>query len=203
MATIGNICGWILPACRSIKNNFDFIVHQSLLTLSISTPKLLPMLPIKPHLWFSQDAKQAAEFYASFMPDAAVNYANHFPSPDGECKVVEFTIAGQSFFGISSAHQLGINPSISFMVHFNPSHHANAAQNIDEIWNKLIENGKIMMPLDSYPFSKRYGWVEDQYGVSWQLMLTNPDGEERPVIVPSLLFTEPVAGKADEAINFY
>jgi predicted 3-demethylubiquinone-9 3-methyltransferase (glyoxalase superfamily) len=161
------------------------------------------MLPIKPHLWFDQDAKQAAEFYASFMPGSAINYANHFPMPGGECEVVEFTIAGQSFFGISTGHKLGINPSISFMINFDPSRNPDAAQHIDEIWNKLIEKGKVMMPLDSYPFSKRYGWVEDKYGVSWQLILTNPTGEERPVIVPSLLFTEPMAGKADEAIDFY
>jgi predicted 3-demethylubiquinone-9 3-methyltransferase (glyoxalase superfamily) len=161
------------------------------------------MLPIKPHLWFDQDAKQAAEFYASFMPDSAINYANHFPMAGGECEVVEFTIAGQQFFGISTGHKLGINPSISFMINFDPSSNPDAAQQIDEIWNKLIEKGKIMMPLDSYPFSKRYGWVEDKHGVSWQLILTNPAGEERPVIVPSLMFTEPVAGKANEAIDFY
>ncbi|MDN3581812.1 VOC family protein [Mucilaginibacter flavus] len=161
------------------------------------------MLPIKPHLWFDQDAKQAAEFYASFMPDSVINYANHFPMPGGECEVVEFTIAGQSFFGISAGHKLGINPSISFMVHFAPSRNADAAQQIDQIWNKLIEGGKVMMPLDKYPFSERYGWVADKYGVSWQLMFIRPAGEERPVIMPSLLFTPPVAGKANEAIDFY
>jgi predicted 3-demethylubiquinone-9 3-methyltransferase (glyoxalase superfamily) len=161
------------------------------------------MLPIKPHLWFDQDAKQAAEFYASLMPDSAINYANHFPMGGGECEVVEFTIARQPFLGISAGHKLGINPSISFMINFDPSRNPDAAQHIDEIWNKLIEKGKVMMPLDSYPFSKRYGWVEDKYGVSWQLILTDPTGEERPVIVPSLLFTEPMAGKANEAIDFY
>jgi predicted 3-demethylubiquinone-9 3-methyltransferase (glyoxalase superfamily) len=161
------------------------------------------MLPIKPHLWFDQDAKQAAEFYVSFMPDSVINYANHFAMGNDECQVVEFTIAGQSFFGISSAHKLGINPSISFMINFDPSRDPDAGKHIDGIWNRLIEKGKVLMPLDSYPFSKRYGWVEDQYGVSWQLILTKPEGEERPVIVPSLLFTPPVAGKADEAINFY
>lgn len=161
------------------------------------------MLPIKPHLWFDQDAKQAAEFYASFMPDSVVNYANHFSMGGGECEIVEFTIAGQSFFGISAGKGLGINPSISFMMNFDPSRDTDAAQRIDEIWNKLVEQGKVMMPLDAYPFSKRYGWVEDKYGVSWQLILTNPAGEERPVIVPSLLFTEPMAGKANEAIDFY
>lgn len=161
------------------------------------------MLAIKPHLWFSQSAKQAAEFYASFMPDAAVNYTNHFPMGGGECEIVEFTIAGQSFFGISAGQGIGINPSISFMINFDPSRDPDAARHIDEIWSKLTEKGKVHMPLDSYPFSKRYGWVEDKYGISWQLMLTNPEGEERPVIIPSLMFTEPVTGRANEAIDFY
>jgi predicted 3-demethylubiquinone-9 3-methyltransferase (glyoxalase superfamily) len=161
------------------------------------------MLPIKPHLWFDQEAKQAAEFYATLMPDSAVNYVNHFPMPGGECEVVEFIVAGQPFLGISAGHKLGINPSISFMINFDPSRDPDAEKHIDEVWSKLIGDGKVLMPLDSYPFSERYGWVADKYGVSWQLILTNPSGEERPVIVPSLLFTEPVAGKADEAIDFY
>lgn len=161
------------------------------------------MLPIKPHLWFDQEAKQAAEFYATLMPGSAVNYVNHFPMPGGECEIVEFTVAGQPFLGISAGHKLGINPSISFMINFDPSRDPDAAKRIDEVWSKLIENGKVLMPLDRYPFSERYGWVADKYGVSWQLILTNPSGEERPVIVPSLLFTQPMAGKADEAISFY
>jgi predicted 3-demethylubiquinone-9 3-methyltransferase (glyoxalase superfamily) len=161
------------------------------------------MLPIKPHLWFDQEAKQAAEFYATLMPGSAVTYVNHFPMPGGECEIVEFTVAGQPFLGISAGHGIGINPSISFMINFDPSRDPDAAKHIDEVWSKLIENGKVMMPLDRYPFSERYGWVADKYGVSWQLILTNPSGEERPVIVPSLMFTQPVAGKADEAISFY
>jgi predicted 3-demethylubiquinone-9 3-methyltransferase (glyoxalase superfamily) len=161
------------------------------------------MIPIKPHIWFDQEAKQAAEFYTSFMPDSVINYANHFPMPGGECELVEFTIAGQPFLGLSAPHKLGINPSISFMINFDSSRDPDAIKHIDEIWNKLTENGNIMMPLDSYPFSECYGWVADKHGVSWQLMLTKPTGEERPMIIPSLLFTPPVAGKANEAIDFY
>ena len=59
------------------------------------------------------------------------------------------------------------------------------------------------MPLQQYPFSERYGWLQDKYGLSWQLLLSNPEGEERPPIVPSLLFVGAVCGKAEEAINFY
>src|SRR5687767_3036854 len=59
------------------------------------------------------------------------------------------------------------------------------------------------MPLQKYPFSERYGWLQDKYGLSWQLMLTNPEGEERPFIIPSLLFVGDVCGKAEEALKFY
>lgn len=162
------------------------------------------MLPIKPHIWFDQDkAREAAEFYATLMPDSALNYVNHFPMPGGECEIVEFTFGGQPFLGISAGDGLKISPSISFMINFDPSRDLDAARRIDEVWSKLSENGKIMMPLDRYPFSERYGWVSDKYGVSWQLILTNPAGEEKPVIVPSLMYTGQVAGKANEAIDFY
>ncbi|WPV01151.1 VOC family protein [Mucilaginibacter sp. cycad4] len=162
------------------------------------------MLPIKPHIWFDQDkAREAAEFYATLMPDSVLNYVNHFPMPGGECEIVEFTFAGQPFLGISAGDGLKISPSISFMINFDPSRDPDAVSRIDKVWNKLSENGKIMMPLDRYPFSERYGWVSDKYGVSWQLILTNPAGEERPVIVPSLMYTGQVAGKTNEAIDFY
>ncbi len=61
----------------------------------------------------------------------------------------------------------------------------------------------MLMPINEYPFSKRYGWLKDKYGVSWQLMLTDPEGEPRPAIIPSLLFVKNKCGKAEEAINFY
>ena len=73
------------------------------------------MLPIKPHIWFDQNkAQEAAEFYASLMPDSYVNYGSHFPMPGGgECETVEFTFAGQPFLGISAGPGLQITPSVS------------------------------------------------------------------------------------------
>ena len=59
------------------------------------------------------------------------------------------------------------------------------------------------MPLQEYPFSKWFGWIEDKYGFSWQLMLTNPEGEKRPFVTPALMFTGANAGHAEEAITFY
>jgi predicted 3-demethylubiquinone-9 3-methyltransferase (glyoxalase superfamily) len=59
------------------------------------------------------------------------------------------------------------------------------------------------MDLGEYPFSKYYGWVQDKYGYSWQLILNNPEGEKRPKIVPSLMFTRERDGQAEDAIKFY
>lgn len=89
------------------------------------------------------------------------------------------------------------------MVNFDPSQDKEAKTRIDAVWAKLLEGGKVLMPLDTYPFSERYGWVQDKYGLSWQLIFTNPKGEERPLIVPALLFVGDVCGKAEEATDFY
>ena len=112
------------------------------------------MSPIKPHLWFDSQAKEAAEFYTTLLPDSAVTYVNQLHNtPSGDCDVVEFTLGGQSFMAISAGPLFKFNPSISFMVHFD------AAAQLDEVWNKLVEGGKVMMPLDKYPFSERMaGW---------------------------------------------
>ncbi|MDB4919354.1 VOC family protein [Mucilaginibacter sp.] len=156
------------------------------------------MLPIKPHLWFDSQAKEAAEFYTGLLPDSAVTYVSQLHhTPSGDCDIVEFTLAGQPFMAISAGPLFQFNPSISFMVHFD------TAEQLDQVWHQLVEGGKVMMALDNYPFNERYGWLADKYGVSWQLMLANPEGEKRPVIVPSLMFTEAMAGKANEAIDFY
>lgn len=104
---------------------------------------------------------------------------------------------------ISAGPYFKLNPSISFIVNFDPSQEKDAGEKINEVWNKLSEGGTALMPLDKYPFSERYGWIQDKYGLTWQLMLTNPEGEERPPLVPSLLFVGDNCGNAEEAINFY
>lgn len=162
------------------------------------------MQKIIPHLWFDSQAKEAAAFYATIFPNSKVtNTVVLKNTPSGDCDLVSFDIMGLSFQAISAGPYFKLNSSISFMVNFDPSQDVDARKRIDEIWAKLIIGGKILMPLDKYPFSEHYGWVEDKYGVSWQLIFTNPEGEERPLIIPSLLFTQTGAGKAEEATNFY
>jgi predicted 3-demethylubiquinone-9 3-methyltransferase (glyoxalase superfamily) len=104
---------------------------------------------------------------------------------------------------ISAGPLFKFNPSISFFLNFDPSRDKNARENLDALWEKLSQGGTVLMPLGKYPFSERYGWIEDKYGLSWQLILSNPEGEERPFIVPSLMFVGAVCGKAEEAVNFY
>ena len=104
---------------------------------------------------------------------------------------------------ISAGPLFKFNPSISFIVNFDPSRDPDARENLDKTWKKLSKGGKELMPLQEYPFSKWFGWIEDKFGLSWQLMLTNPEGEERPLIIPALMFTGKKAGRAEDAINFY
>jgi predicted 3-demethylubiquinone-9 3-methyltransferase (glyoxalase superfamily) len=105
--------------------------------------------------------------------------------------------------GISAGPQFKFNPSVSFILNFDSSRDPEARNNLDTLWERLSQGGTALMPLDKYPFSERFGWVQDKYGLSWQLILSNPEGEERPFIVPSLMFVGDVAGRAEEAINFY
>ncbi|MCB0187939.1 MAG: VOC family protein, partial [Caldilineaceae bacterium] len=159
---------------------------------------------ITPHLWFDKEAVAAANFYTSLLPNSAVtNITTLHDTPSGDCDTVTFTLAGQEFMAISAGPLFKFNPSISFMVNFDPAQDPAARTRIDSVWEKLIDGGTALMPLDKYPFSERYGWVQDRYGVSWQLILTNPEGEPRPVIIPSLLFVGDVCGKAEAASDYY
>ncbi|MDQ0970251.1 putative 3-demethylubiquinone-9 3-methyltransferase (glyoxalase superfamily) [Neobacillus niacini] len=159
---------------------------------------------IVPHLWYDKEAKEAALFYASIFPDSKVtNVATIHDTPSGDSDIVTFELWGQKFMAISAGPYFKINPSVSFIVNFDPSRENDASEKINEVWNKLSDGGTPLMPLDKYPFSEKFGWIQDKYGLSWQLMLTNPEGEERHTIVPSLLFVGDQCGKTEEAINFY
>jgi predicted 3-demethylubiquinone-9 3-methyltransferase (glyoxalase superfamily) len=159
---------------------------------------------IVPHLWYDREAKEAAEFYVSIFPDSEVTSVTTLrDTPGGDTDIVSFDLWGQSFMAISAGPLFKFTPAISFIVNFDPSREKDARQMLDVAWERLSEGGTALMPLDKYPFSERYGWVQDRYGLSWQLILTDPAGEPRPAIVPSLMFVGDVAGKAEEATDFY
>lgn len=162
------------------------------------------MQKIIPHLWFDKEAKEASAFYISIFPNSKIiNTTIITDTPSGDCDIVSFNIMGIKFQAISAGPYFKFNPSISFMINFDPSQDLDAINNLDRIWEKLSKGGKVLMPLAEYPFSKHYGWLQDKYGLSWQLILTNPDGEKRPSIIPSIMFTGKVSRKAEEASDFY
>jgi predicted 3-demethylubiquinone-9 3-methyltransferase (glyoxalase superfamily) len=166
---------------------------------------------IVPHLWFEKEAREATAFYASLFPDSAVTSVTTLHNtPSGDSDIVSFNLWGQKFMAISAGPYFKLNPSISFMVNFDPLFFGtsptaaeDARRKLDEVWQKLSEGGTVLMPLDQYPFNPRYGWIQDRYGLSWQLLLGKPEGDPRPSIVPSLMFTGANAGKAEAAVDFY
>lgn len=162
------------------------------------------MQKIIPHLWYDKHAQEAARFYCSLFPDSQIiNITTLHNTPSGDTDIVSFKLWGYEFMAINGGPLFKFNPSISFMVNFDPSKDKEAEIRIDAVWTKLLQGGKTLMPLQNYPFSKRYGWVQDKYGLSWQLILTDPDGEVRPNIIPSFMFVGEVYGRAKQASDFY
>src|SRR5688572_7230021 len=133
------------------------------------------MQKITPHLWFDKEAKEAAEFYTSVFPDSKVtNVTVLHDTPSGDCDVVSFNVWGREFMAISAGPMFKFNPSISFLVNFDPLNFQDkddASAKLDQIWEKLSDGGTVLMPLDKYPFSEHYGWIQDKYGLTWQLIL--------------------------------
>ena len=159
---------------------------------------------ITPHLWFDKEAREAAEFYCSIFPGSKItNGTVLHDTPSGDTEIVSFELAGQPFMAMSAGPLFKFNPSTSFILNFDPSTDQNARENLDRAWERLSAGGRVLMPLQEYPFAKRFGWVEDKYGLSWELMLTDPQGEPRPFITPALMFVGEKAGRAEEAIHFY
>jgi len=154
---------------------------------------------IVPHLWFDKEAREAANFYVSvFGKDSKINHAATLSdTPSGDAETISFEIFGYPFMAISAGPYFTFNPSISFIVT------CESREEIDRIWDRLSEGGGVLMPIDQYPFSERYGWLRDKYGLTWQLIMPGPDEKPAPRIIPSFLFVGEVYGKAEEAINHY
>jgi len=154
------------------------------------------MQKIVPHLWFDKAAKAAAEFYLSVFENSQIHTITTIPdTPSGDADIVAFQIMGYDFMAISAGPYFKINPSISFHVR------CRTVAEVDRIWEKLTPGGFVMMELGEYPFSRKYGWVQDQFGVSWQVILTEGDFSQR--IMPALMFVGDVCGQAEAAIGFY
>ena len=159
---------------------------------------------IIPNLWFDRQAEEAAEFYASIFKNSRVErpilatragFEIH-GVPEGTVLSVEFELEGQAFVAINGGPLFKFNPSISFLVA------CKTKKEVDALWGRLAEGGRALMELGDYPFSEWYGWTEDRYGLSWQVMAMG----DRPIgqkITPTLMFVGGQYGRAEEAIQVY
>lgn len=155
------------------------------------------MQKITPCLLFDGKAEEATIFYTSIFKNSKIidtmRYEEAGPGPKGTVMSATFQIDGCELIALNGGPQFTFSPAISFFVN------CETQEEVDELWKKLSEGGTVLMELDKYPFSEKFGWVEDKFGVSWQLNLANRIQK----ITPFLMFVGKQHGKAEEAIKFY
>jgi predicted 3-demethylubiquinone-9 3-methyltransferase (glyoxalase superfamily) len=143
---------------------------------------------IYPCLWFDGKAREAAEFYCTVFKGPVIKADNQL--------VVTFEYAGQKFMCLNGGPEFTFNPSISFFVL------CETVEEIDKAWKALLEGGSELMPLDKYDWSDKYGWVQDRFGISWQLYLGKMENVGQK-FTPLLTFSGEQKGKAEQAVMFY
>jgi len=160
--------------------------------------------PIAPCLWFDDQAEAAAALYTAVFPRSSITAVSRYPAtfdnpsgkPRGSVMTVEFELAGSPFTALNGGPVFTINPTISFfalMPGIDETERAAAA---------LAEGGTYLMALGEYPWSPRFAWVQDRFGVSWQVMMSDSAWSGR-MIAPCLMFAGEVHGRAEEALKRY
>jgi len=126
---------------------------------------------VKPFLMFQGTAEAAMSFYVSLFPASAiidiVRYGPGEAGPEGSVKTANFSVAGQRVMCIDSPikHAFTFTPAFSLFVE------CESEEQIESLATALLDGGQALMPLDNYGFSRKFTWVNDRYGVSWQLNL--------------------------------
>lgn len=155
------------------------------------------MQKIVPFLWFDGKAEEAMNFYTSIFKNSKIGritrYGEAGSGPKGTVMSVTFQLGGQEFYALNGGPEFTFTPAVSFFVN------CDTMEEIDKLWENLSEGGTVLMPLSKYPFSEKFGWIMDQFGVSWQLNLA---GAMQKINL-FLMFVGEQQGKAEDAINFY
>lgn len=160
------------------------------------------------NLWMQGTAEEAGEFYAAALPDARTEIESRYPTEgllefqqplSGLPLTVSVWVRGTKITLINAGPEFSPNASISIILSFN----ADERDVLDATWAALSEGGSALMPLDAYPFSTRYGWVTDKFGVSWQLMESAEPVPDSTRVMPCLMFGGVAQNRAAEAIEFY
>lgn len=143
------------------------------------------MQKITPFLWFDGKAEEAANFYTSIFKNSKLGqirrYGDAGPGPKGSVLTASFAIEGQEFVALNGGPQFTFTPAISFFVN------CETQEEVDEFWDKLSEGGR----------KNRYGWLQDKFGVSWQIvptalgkLLGDPDPEKSSRVMKAMLQME-------------
>ena len=151
---------------------------------------------ITPAIWCDGTADEAAQFYTDVFRDTSI--AEQAPGLAATVSIHGFRLSL-----INGGNQYAPNPSISCILNFDPllfGGEEQARAYLDELYERLSTGG-VLMELGEYPFSPRYAWVRDRFGMTWQLMLTDPDGDPRPFVIPSFMFGGTNHAHAEEATD--
>lgn len=159
------------------------------------------MQKIVPYLWYDDQAGDAVEFYTSAFRNSRVISTAHYTGtaakasgkPEGSLMSTTFELDGLTIAALNGGPQYTFSPALSFFVHCSTDEY------LKSLWDKLSQDGTVLMKLAQYPFSPKFGWVQDRFGLSWQLNLTSDTDK----IAPYLLFVGEQQGKAAEAMHFY
>lgn len=153
---------------------------------------------LKPCLWFDQQAEEAVNFYTSVFKKGEIGAIsrniNDDIIPKDSVLTISFSLSGQEFIALNGGPLFNFTPAISFFVGCENT------EELDRLWEKLSEDGSVLMeaaPLP--PFFEKFGWLQDKYGLSWQLGTCGIP----QYISPYLLFVGKQCGRAEEAIQFY
>ncbi|WP_228527516.1 VOC family protein [Pararhodonellum marinum] len=160
--------------------------------------------PIIPCLWFDRQAEEAVSFYVELFGNSEIGHKAYFEKagqdqhgmPEGTLMSCSFKLHGQEFLALNGNHQYPFSPGISFYVTCETLAEA------EKYWEALQQGGQVMMPFDKYDWSEKYGFLNDKFGVAWQISL-GKISDVKQKFVPSLLFVGDKFGKAESAIEFY
>jgi predicted 3-demethylubiquinone-9 3-methyltransferase (glyoxalase superfamily) len=160
---------------------------------------------IVPHLWFDGAAEEAVERYVSLIPGSSRGEVMRYGKagfeihgqPEGRAMNVDFALGGTKMVALNGGPNFRPTPAVSYFVTLEDE----AA--VDRVWEGLADGGHVLMPLDAYEWSPHYGWLEDCWGVSWQVAQGSPADVGGQTVVPALLFTGALADQAEAAVTHY
>lgn len=191
---------------KSTKHTYSIVrllTSGRFLAATMNVCKEVVMQKIIPNLWCNNNAQEMVDFYLNIFDNAKMVRTDFYTEAGkeqhghaaGEVMSITFELENFTFIAINGGSNFQITPAVSFFVR------CDSVDAIDSLWEALSDNATVLMPLEEYSFSKWYGWIQDKFGVSWQLILSDEIVSQK--IVPSLLFTGEVCGRAEEAMRYY